>query len=247
MISIEELKKYAETKNFNLGQAEKDYFQEIILFSLYKEFGKELVFKGGTALTKCYGFDRFSEDLDFTSNEDKDFKKIINKTLNAFYIEYEVQEKTYEDAKKITYKIKGPLYNENRISLCKIEIDVSLREKTILETETKKIGLQIEQIPSFEVIAMNEKEIFAEKIRAILTRNSARDIYDLYHLIKKGIKTEKELIQEKLKNYKEKYTKETIKRKLEEKKEIYDKELKHLTKKYPKFEDAYNLITKNLP
>lgn len=48
-----------------MGQAEKDYFQEIILFILYREFGRELVFKGGTALTKCYGFDRFSEDLDF--------------------------------------------------------------------------------------------------------------------------------------------------------------------------------------
>ena len=66
MISKDELKEYAKVKDFNLGQAEKNYFQHLILFGLYKEFGKELVFKGGSALTLCYGYNRFSEDLDFT-------------------------------------------------------------------------------------------------------------------------------------------------------------------------------------
>ncbi len=68
MISRKELQEYAQIKKLNLGQAEKEYFQNIVLFILYEQFGKELVFKGGTALSKAYGLERFSEDLDFTRN-----------------------------------------------------------------------------------------------------------------------------------------------------------------------------------
>lgn len=55
MIAKEELENYARMKNFNLGQAEKDYFQNILLFILFQYYGKTLVFKGGTAISKCYG------------------------------------------------------------------------------------------------------------------------------------------------------------------------------------------------
>ncbi len=45
---------------------EKDYWVTFVLHHLYtSELGKEIVFKGGTALSKCYGLiDRFSEDID---------------------------------------------------------------------------------------------------------------------------------------------------------------------------------------
>ena len=88
MITKEELKEYSKIRELNLGQAEKDYFQTIILFILYQDFGKELIFKGGTALSKCFGLDRFSEDLDFTISQDIDIKKIED-GLNRFRIEFE--------------------------------------------------------------------------------------------------------------------------------------------------------------
>jgi hypothetical protein len=45
---------------------EKDYWVTFCLFQIFKsEIGKEVIFKGGTALSKCYNFiDRFSEDID---------------------------------------------------------------------------------------------------------------------------------------------------------------------------------------
>jgi predicted nucleotidyltransferase component of viral defense system len=42
----------------------------------------------------------------------------------------------------------------------------------------------------------------AEKIRAILTRNKGRDIYDLWFLVSQGISLNENLILEKLKYYK---------------------------------------------
>jgi hypothetical protein len=45
---------------------EKDYWVTYALFTIYnKEIGKDTVFKGGTALSKCYNMiERFSEDID---------------------------------------------------------------------------------------------------------------------------------------------------------------------------------------
>ena len=45
---------------------EKDYWVTYALFNIFKDkIGSETIFKGGTALSKCYGIiDRFSEDID---------------------------------------------------------------------------------------------------------------------------------------------------------------------------------------
>jgi predicted nucleotidyltransferase component of viral defense system len=45
---------------------EKDYWVTLALFKIFKnEIGEEIVFKGGTSLSKCYHLiDRFSEDID---------------------------------------------------------------------------------------------------------------------------------------------------------------------------------------
>lgn len=45
---------------------EKDYWVTYALFTIFiNEIGKDTVFKGGTALSKCYNMiERFSEDID---------------------------------------------------------------------------------------------------------------------------------------------------------------------------------------
>ena len=45
---------------------EKDYWVTYALFVIFNhQIGKDMVFKGGTALSKCYNMiDRFSEDID---------------------------------------------------------------------------------------------------------------------------------------------------------------------------------------
>ncbi|MGB9758762.1 MAG: nucleotidyl transferase AbiEii/AbiGii toxin family protein [Thermoproteota archaeon] len=74
------------------------------------------------------------------------------------------------------------------------------KRKVILEPIVKRIGWNHPELPAFDVIVMREEEILAEKVRAIFTRMRARDIYDVFFLIQKGIKPNLELINEKL-NY----------------------------------------------
>ncbi|MBU1200894.1 MAG: nucleotidyl transferase AbiEii/AbiGii toxin family protein [Nanoarchaeota archaeon] len=242
MISLERLREYARRKDYNLGQAEKDYFQEIILFILYKEFGKELVFKGGTALTKCFGFDRFSEDLDFNLMEEKDIKRLLGLGLDSFYITHELEEEKSGSSESITCRVQGPLYNGARTSLCKVSMDFSLREKALLEPGIVEIGLYIDEIPSFRVVVMDREEILAEKIRAIYTRNKARDLYDVYYLIKTGVRPDVRLIDAKLSMYSLSFSLRTLTMHLEKKQAIWDSEMKHLTKSYPGFDEAKKAV-----
>lgn len=56
----------AQQMNLKPEYVEKDYWVTYALFTIFKsEIGKDTVFKGGTALSKCYQMiERFSEDID---------------------------------------------------------------------------------------------------------------------------------------------------------------------------------------
>lgn len=232
MITTEELKDYAQITGLNLGQAEKDYFQTIALYILYREYGTELVFKGGTALKKCYGLGRFSEDIDFTCLKSIDAKK-LDSGFKLFGVEYEKVTEEYSDGLKITYRINGPLYTGIRQSLCKFIVDMSFREKVILQPAVKTIGRFLREIPSFDVYVMREEEILAEKIRAVLTRKKARDIYDLAFLVDKGVRFDENLVKEKLQYYNEKWDKDKFLERLDINEASWKTELKPLIEKIP--------------
>jgi len=80
---------------------EKDYWVTVILKQIFSsQIGKETVFKGGTALSKCYKLiNRFSEDIDLvvlrnpdeTGNQLKKKLKTITKTIENLVPEKEVE------------------------------------------------------------------------------------------------------------------------------------------------------------
>lgn len=80
---------------------EKDYWVTFALCSIFKnEIGKETVFKGGTALLKCFGMiQRFSEDIDLvvlrneneTGNQLKTKIKRISKCVSDIFPETDVK------------------------------------------------------------------------------------------------------------------------------------------------------------
>ncbi len=242
MISKTELQEYARLKNYNLGQAEKDYFQEILLFILYRELGSELVFKGGTALTKCFGFNRFSEDLDFTASKQLPLTQIISEGLKKFYIPFTIEQNEYEHSIQIVCRLQGPLYVNQPNSLCRIEIDCSYREEILRDTVQKTIGLHISEIPTFQVIVMSELEILAEKVRAILTRNKARDVFDMYYLLQKNTFIDVALVNSKLAFYDMSFSFDVFMDAILQKQTIWDSELRYLVKVYPSFSEVRDLV-----
>jgi predicted nucleotidyltransferase component of viral defense system len=78
LIDHRELMERARKLNLPLGIVEKDYVLGWMLYGISRHL-KELVFKGGTALSKLYFPEiwRLSEDLDFNLEEETGFDKII--------------------------------------------------------------------------------------------------------------------------------------------------------------------------
>ncbi|MBU4189371.1 MAG: nucleotidyl transferase AbiEii/AbiGii toxin family protein [Candidatus Thermoplasmatota archaeon] len=242
MLTRNDLLAYKEVIGFNLGQIEKDYVQHIFLMNLYRRISNELVFKGGTALQKTYGLNRFSEDLDFTLSKKIEFTTIIDKVLtgmNLFGCEATKKE-IKEDELGITIQIraKGPLYNGSDKSLTYINLEVSKREKVLSPPVMNSVVPIYKNLPPYLLPTMNSSEIMAEKIRALFTRERAKDLYDMYFLIKKGVKTSIALINNKLSYYNKEFDKEELFKVVKRKEKMWKSELKQLVTIIPEFNEV---------
>ncbi|MDP2908921.1 MAG: nucleotidyl transferase AbiEii/AbiGii toxin family protein [Nanoarchaeota archaeon] len=243
MISLDELKSIAKLKGMrNKGYAEKDYLLEISLLSMARNTKDELVFKGGTCLYKFYKLDRFSEDLDFTLRKPLDIDALIKKViagLASFGIEAEVKEKrNVQNSIMLTLRAKGLLYNGKPQSLSSFGIDINIESSIDLEPSLASYNSLYPDIPSFTVLIMQEKEILAEKARAIASRDKARDVYDFWFLLKKGVALDLKLVKEKFRYYKQEWDEKQFIKKLGEKKKIWLTELQPLVPSVPDFNEV---------
>ncbi len=196
---------------------EKDYHLTRILHKIIDKGIKDIIFKGGTCLNKCYlGFYRLSEDLDFVYNQDvKNLTKVKIKIIiddlrrRLFEVLNELGLKTnknlgqgwkmltaVEDPKIIGLEIITNFDSliDNSVQIIKLEI--SFRKKLINPTRIKAIKHEfidalgqpiLKENIEIEVIDLSEN--FAEKFRALVLRKNMaiRDIYDIFFIIKNKI------------------------------------------------------------
>jgi predicted nucleotidyltransferase component of viral defense system len=205
MLSRRELERLSETLSHgNVGHAETLYLQDIVLSTVSRETVDQVVFKGGTALLKFYQLDRFSEDLDFTARQPVDFEELVgNAVRDLDNYGASVIERTAEESDRsfrARLGIQGPLYAGNRRSLCFLRIEVN-EASTVSRVRTPRYTPQFSDLPAFELAVLDEAEILAEKLRALVTRNQPRDLYDIYHLLGKSGGIDPALVQEKLDYY----------------------------------------------
>jgi len=233
MLNYDELVNIGRLKRLSPINTEKDYLQDIVLLSIYSRVGNELVFKGGTCLYKVYGLDRFSEDLDFTLSKKYTIKKLtenIIRDIDLFNIKCRIKEiKEYKNEINVRMLFNGPLYRGSKAMQCFIPLNISLREKIVLDAKKETIRPIYREVPTFDVFAMREEEILAEKIRAILTRDKPRDVYDLWFLLKyKGISINLKLVDKKLKYYDIIFNRKDLIDGIKRKKQLWNSDLKNL-------------------
>jgi len=251
MISVEELRDIMRLKGLkSLGYAEKDYLIELALLSLSRSTRNELVFKGGTCLCKFYGLDRFSEDIDFTVRKELDyegtFKRIVS-DMSAFGVEADLKglKKVYNTI-SVTIKAKGPLFEGTPRSVCSIKADMNLRSSIDLEPELKSFDSMYPNMPRFSLLCMPEKEILAEKVRAIMTRGKARDVYDLRFLLETGVEFDEGLVRKKLEYYGEKWSPKKFREGLRLREGVWRTELGPLVTRVPDFAETKRIILEKL-
>ena len=168
-----------------------------------------LVFKGGTALKKCYFGDyRFSEDLDFSGRpgtpSNTDMERCVGQVCefaNRLVEEHAPVEITY---RRYTEREAHPggqeafdilaRYPWQRQPQTKVKIEVTMDEPVIGPVESRTIIHDYEESLDAEIKVYSLEEIIAEKLRAVLqqterlrergwTRSRARDYYDIWRIL----------------------------------------------------------------
>ena len=187
MISDTRIRTLARQDGVTAGLAEKNYVNSWVLYAIYtSDIGDDLVFKGGTALSKLYFPDvwRFSEDLDFTAQDQNMIPSDIEDALHAIEaasgIQFELRN-VHQAGEPVEYIQIDIQYDAILAQRNRTRLDITTNEQLAFETETHKHAF--EDIPQFEVEAYSIEEILVEKTRSLFQRARARDYYDIYQLL----------------------------------------------------------------
>ena len=209
------LRKRLEEARKNIGLPweiiERDYILSWVLagIGVNEKLQNALIFKGGTALKKCYfGEHRFSEDLDFTAEEtaprEDELEEEIHRSCrlatelaqNFSPLELKAErytEKEPHPGNQEAFTVRGK-FPWHRQFLVRAMIEITVDEPVRIEPVKRKIIHGYGEKISQEVFVYSLEEIMAEKMRAILqhlqkleergwSRSRARDYYDLWRIL----------------------------------------------------------------
>ncbi|MEM3247501.1 MAG: nucleotidyl transferase AbiEii/AbiGii toxin family protein [Candidatus Micrarchaeaceae archaeon] len=184
----------------------KDHFQDILLSAIYNsvEEGCLLVFKGGTAIRKVYGIDRYSDDLDFTLNEGRLRAISANEYIQGLRDKCTGLLSPLYDVEMHIHRGQFGQYGIDAIVAdavhrsAKIHIEIKAAKVYMPCMERRIITPETTYFAS----VMHIDEIIAEKVRAVYTRrnieNIARDLVDMAFLASHGGRFDIELANKKL-------------------------------------------------
>ncbi len=215
MITQEQLQKLTREFKINKTVVAREFVQITFLKELYTQnFSKDLFFKGGTAIRLLYGGHRFSEDLDFTFMlEEKEFEKSMEILFSALSNRYPFKFKERSSITGKTYLLTAQIPVVE--PLVYVRLDFSARED-VLEPTNSILKTRYPVIVQNFIRSLSKDEILAEKVRALMTRNKHRDLYDLWILQDLGGVLKPNLIKKKLNYYGEKMDRKKILARLEE-------------------------------
>lgn len=227
---------------------EKDYALSVALKQLSKtRLRSKLMFKGGTAIKKVYFRDaRFSEDLDFTVKgmeprgiADELKTALENKDMEGIRFGVFEHEKTSAGlrlALKFTVFLEQPQ---------RIRFDFSFRENAVLPPIERAI-FDDYSLGETNILVLTPEELLAEKIQAVFSRTAARDLYDLWFLLKHGVKPDESLIQKKFAYYDETYVPVELKDRLDGFRPKWKQGLDQYLREVPAFEAISKELLKML-
>ncbi len=187
---------------------EQDYVLTWVLFGISRleKLQETLIFKGGTALKKCYfGNYRFSQDLDFSVRGDypcgDDLLELMIKACDiatqsaedvAFTCKrYPEKSPHPEEQEAFDIRARLPWHKDFNTS---VKVEVTTHEIILLEPEKRVILHEYGEHLNASIFVYKVEEIIAEKIRAILQfakklhergwgRSRVRDYYDLWRIL----------------------------------------------------------------
>jgi len=200
-------------KDTGMGWAvlERDYLLSWILAAIgtHEQLRETLVFKGGTALKKCYfGNYRFSEDLDFSGLPGVPLGQELETAIDAVcrdavqmideYAPVQIQWERYTEKDphpggQEAFAIRAQLPWQ-RQPQTRILVEISVDERVLCKPCRRPIIHDYGELIEAQLQVYTLEEIIAEKLRAILqhqekleergwSRSRARDYYDIWRIL----------------------------------------------------------------
>jgi len=252
MIPSREIKEKAREYGVPISTIERDYAQNWLLKYLNHQ---DLILKGGTGIKKVYNEQyRFSDDLDFSLAhpiKSKDlfthFNEATDKAKEEVGINFQLNNRFIQTITGLRGKIFFNIIQNVTGTPISIKIDITSfdNEIILLPTEKKRIFHPYSDEINAEIEVYSLEEIFTEKLRALIQRTRARDLYDigmLYGLINR----EKVLqILDKKFDFKEvALDKASLIKRKDDFSNAWDASLKHQLKEVANFELFFNKAIK---
>lgn len=174
----------------DVTQVVREYWEVVLLNRLFESTaGKDLLFKGGTALRLAYGSPRFSEDLDFSLTEDSigaAFKRLATGLVDR------VAEADITDlaAKRWTYLCEIRIAEAYLARPFRIKLEISRRPAAGYRSELRLITSPTTPLQALGRVATLE-QLYQDKQDCIASRAAPKDVFDLWFISQKmGIKYE---------------------------------------------------------
>ena len=163
----------------DIEQIVREEYEMLFLKELFEsKIGKNLVFKGGTALRLCYGSPRFSQDLDFSSRKEipkTGFFEIINSFPNKF------PQIKIDDlfSKRFTSFALLKVQQDYLSRTFSVKIEISKRKETWQENR----DFQSEITPlTFLAQVVTSEKILEDKLDILKRRQEPRDLFDIWFI-----------------------------------------------------------------
>lgn len=186
MSDLRNIEEYAHNLKTSVENIIREEIQKKVLHYLFvKDFFKEGVFQGGTALRLLYNNPRYSEDLDFVFTK---YNSTTFKQVEKFFEGIEQSLKTSLDfIQNIEVQQQKSTDTIRRVNL-KFTIK-SIQKKLRLQCEFANIQactfVARNLTPDTTIITETIGEILADKVVAVSLRDyvKGRDLWDIYYLV----------------------------------------------------------------
>jgi predicted nucleotidyltransferase component of viral defense system len=174
----------ARELQIDLTQVVREYWEILVLKGLYDSpYGRNLIFKGGTALRLAYDSPRFSEDLDFslTSDPFKDrFSTLVKKIIAPFpeLAISDLEEKYY------TYLAEIKVTHNYLPFPFRIKIEISKRRLKNYQWKLHLLTSPATTVMTLGMVATLE-QLYEDKLSCLKDRAKPKDLFDLWYISQK--------------------------------------------------------------
>lgn len=250
MLIKQQLQRIAQQHGVGLQAQERDYIQHLFLSVLYAR-SQGLVFKGGTALRVLHRSPRYSEDLDFNAalalaDAQPPLRQAVA-DLTRFGIAATVRNE-WKSAVGFSFDLsfQGPLYDGHDRTKGKVRVDINLRLEPV-STERRLVSPEYDDVIPFLMTALTLEHILAEKVRALLIRGKARDVYDVWFLLERGARVNLELVNAKLMLYETNFDAQRFRERVEALEASWQRDLQPLLAQAPEFALVRERVLREFP